>query len=1853
MKYLLIILWLAVQTLLSVAQAAVVSFTSPGSLNWTVPAGVTSITVEAWGGGGAGGGATGNPAKGGGGAGGQYARKVFAVTPGNVYTVVVGAGGTGSTGNGTNGGDSTFAATSVVAKGGAGGSVASGANGAAGSGSTTGGVGTVVYAGGNGSAGAGATGIGGAGGGGAGSTGAGGSASGDTGGAGTASGGGAGGDGLSSRGTGNSGTQAGGGGGGGYATNNTNRSGGNGASGRVDISYGAPAVLSINRASFDPTTSNKSVSWMVEFDMSVTGVDALDFALIQAGGATGASITSVTGGGTTWTVTANTGTAAPGTLRLDLVDNDTIVSAGFPLGGAGLGNGNFTGQTYTLLALVCTGAYPQIFCDDFERSNPGAVGNGWTVTPANASNCTGTAGNTGCAGIDSDVPPWTTYANPRPNSTRAMFTRWNIVSVDSPVVNLAGRPAAILSFWIRRGMDTFSECPEAIGENYLVQYLASDNTWKILAQYPSSPSAALCDGEVFTPIIQLPPDALHAGFRLRFYQPSGSGQSGAGGAPGVVGYDYWHMDNVIISEAPASSYVGAFCDNFEGGLGRWSITAEGAPTGSNIGDARLGTTDYKSASTELDLRWGYVAVSTLRTDMTGVSGNIDYWVKSGGGTTSRAPDAGEDLVVEYYNSAGTWTQLAKYLANGSTTSSIYNASHVLPADAKHPGFRLRFRQLAGSGYDLDYWHVDDVCVGTIVPTADLSMTMTRTGPLVPGTNVSYALNVTNNGPDTLSGSLQVIDTLPAGLSYVSASGAGWSCSANAQIVTCGWTGTLPSGAIAPTLTLISAVALNASGTITNTATVTGTVIDNIPANNTATNTGNVIVATLVAEFHLEEPVWNGTSGEVKDTAGYAGGPFNGTAIGSPNPTSALASPARTGNPGTCGYATMPGPTSNGGAFTISGLPVSTAAGAKTSVAFWMYWDGTDNVMPIGWNLHDLWLQGGSFGFNTANSDIYGISSAGLANGWHHVVAVFTNGSVTSNQLYIDGVLQTLSQRQSTPNLATAVVSSTLQVGGWTQNTGYRFTGRIDEVMVYRDALVQADVTALYNDTHACVAAVDHYELALPTSSIACLSSTATVTACANSSSPCTSPSAAVNGQTATLATNGGALGSTTVTFNAAGVASTTLSYPTLAVDPTTVTVTLSGEQVTAINPRKCCPDGASCVVSNSCSTIFNTAGFIFSDTPNGAVVTIPTQVAGTSGGTHYLRSVRSNTTTKACEAGLTGAQTVSFAYECNNPATCYSSNLMSVNGGAATTIARNDNGSVTSFSPVSMTFDANGNAPFTFVYSDVGQVKLHAKKTLTASAPVVAATLMGTSNAFVVKPFGFNLSAIKQTAAPNLVNPGAADAAGSKFVKAGEAFSVTATAVTSTGSTAYSYGRETIAEGVKLTSSLVGGLGLINNPALANNTAFGAFSNGVATGTTFSWNEVGIIKLTPSVGDGDYLGVGDVSGATSGNVGRFYAAQFALSDGVIGNRADIVKSGTMAAGSSTLTLASSSGMQVGDDIKIVGAGSAGTVLSTTVVAVSADGLTITLAGSALTAVTATPVYIGKFTYMGEPLNAMFTLAAKGVDGITTLQNYTWSATPANQFAKLNPLAAVVAGSGGPLGLGAVNSAATRTPFPPCTATPAYPCLTPAQATAGAFSGGLANITVPFTLYRGTVPTGPFAFLDIGVAPQDSDGVILSAYDLDTVNVVAAANNHARVGRTEARFGRLNLSNAHGSEQLKLPIPMEVQYWDGQYWKQNTDDHTTVIAQGNIKLSNAGVTIASLTPLGNGKWTLLLNKPSVAINTYICVDLDTGATGDLTCQATTPLSMPYLQTGAAFDKDPTSRATFGIYKSRFIYLREMY
>jgi hypothetical protein len=108
----------------------------------------------------------------------------------------------------------------------------------------------------------------------------------------------------------------------------------------------APSVSSIVRAgsaSSTVSTSATSIQYTVTFDQSVTGVDATDFALTSTGTASG-SIASVTGSGTTYTVTVDT-LSGDGILRLDLNGSGTGIQNGSSVA---ITSGYSSGSTYTL-----------------------------------------------------------------------------------------------------------------------------------------------------------------------------------------------------------------------------------------------------------------------------------------------------------------------------------------------------------------------------------------------------------------------------------------------------------------------------------------------------------------------------------------------------------------------------------------------------------------------------------------------------------------------------------------------------------------------------------------------------------------------------------------------------------------------------------------------------------------------------------------------------------------------------------------------------------------------------------------------------------------------------------------------------------------------------------------------------------------------------------------------------------------------------------------------------------------------------------------------------------------------------------------------------------------------------------------------------------------------------------------------------------------------------------------------------------------------------------------------------------------------------------------------------------------
>ncbi len=120
---------------------------------------------------------------------------------------------------------------------------------------------------------------------------------------------------------------------------------------------------------------------------------------------------------------------------------------------------------------------------------------------------------------------------------------------------------------------------------------------------------------------------------------------------------------------------------------------------------------------------------------------------------------------------------------------------------------------------------------------DVRIQKSHTAAFVIGGQASYTVRVANAGTDAIPGAVTVADTLPAGLTYVSAAGAGWSCGANGQTVTCTYpnTGGLAINTYLPDITLTVSVASSAAPSVTNTATVSITTTDPNPANNTSSD----------------------------------------------------------------------------------------------------------------------------------------------------------------------------------------------------------------------------------------------------------------------------------------------------------------------------------------------------------------------------------------------------------------------------------------------------------------------------------------------------------------------------------------------------------------------------------------------------------------------------------------------------------------------------------------------------------------------------------------------------------------------------------------------------------------------------------------------------------------------------------------------------------------------------------------------------------------------------------------------------------------------------------------------------------
>jgi uncharacterized repeat protein (TIGR01451 family) len=137
-----------------------------------------------------------------------------------------------------------------------------------------------------------------------------------------------------------------------------------------------------------------------------------------------------------------------------------------------------------------------------------------------------------------------------------------------------------------------------------------------------------------------------------------------------------------------------------------------------------------------------------------------------------------------------------------------------------------------------------------VTVADLTIAKSHSGSFTQGTNGTYTITVSNGGGAASSGTITVTDVLPTGLSYVSATGTGWSCSNLSGTVTCTSGNAIAASGSAPAITLTVAVGAGAVGGVTNTVTVSGGG-DSNGGNNSASDptTVNGLPDLTVAKSH--------------------------------------------------------------------------------------------------------------------------------------------------------------------------------------------------------------------------------------------------------------------------------------------------------------------------------------------------------------------------------------------------------------------------------------------------------------------------------------------------------------------------------------------------------------------------------------------------------------------------------------------------------------------------------------------------------------------------------------------------------------------------------------------------------------------------------------------------------------------------------------------------------------------------------------------------------------------------------------------------------------------------------------------
>lgn len=125
-------------------------------------------------------------------------------------------------------------------------------------------------------------------------------------------------------------------------------------------------------------------------------------------------------------------------------------------------------------------------------------------------------------------------------------------------------------------------------------------------------------------------------------------------------------------------------------------------------------------------------------------------------------------------------------------------------------------------------------------------------------------------------------------------------------------------------------------------------------------------------------------------------------------------------------------------------------------------------MFFGWGIYDVWCANNNIGYNTGNSDLYGISSAtagslGVTTKYlHYIFEIRSDVSYTNNKIYVNGISQSLSQLTGIENAnARNFNSGNGRISGWGGGNGYHIAMNLSYFRVYNRALTQTEILQNY------------------------------------------------------------------------------------------------------------------------------------------------------------------------------------------------------------------------------------------------------------------------------------------------------------------------------------------------------------------------------------------------------------------------------------------------------------------------------------------------------------------------------------------------------------------------------------------------------------------------------------------------------------------------------------------------------------------------------------------------------------------------------------------------------------------------